>query len=911
MKEKSNIIFKKKTWFTVFNQPYIDNLYHEYLNKKSSVANIWSKKFKKIIKKQKKIKKKKIKYYIKENAYKEIINTYRLHGYKIAKIDPLGLIKNSNIIEFDIIKKKYLNINENNFYLKKYFPKKKKIKKIFKKFNKIYCNTIGIEHGHLSKLKEKKWIQYQLEEKFYNYNLSIKKKKNLLKNLISAELLEKNLGNKYPGTKRFSLEGSETFIPILKTILNFAKKKNKKYVIIGMAHRGRLNVLINILKKKLSQVFYEFSNEYHNISYSDDVKYHKGYTRFIKIKNDDKIVVKLLYNPSHLEIINPVVSGTARAYIDKINNNVKVLPIMVHGDLAICGQGIVQETLNMSQTRGYSTGGSIHIIINNQIGFTTSNKKDIRSSKFCTDIAKMIDSPIFHINADEPESAIYIIKLALNFRDIFKKDVFINLVSYRRHGHNETDDPNITQPIMYKNIYKHKTVTQIYENLLINQKIVDNKYIAKIKKKYNTYFNTKYFIFLNISNKKLHFNSFLKENKKNFKKKKYKVKKKKLQKLAYKINNLPKNINIHLQVKKIYNSRIKMVLKKELFNWGAAENLAYAILLKKGFSCRLSGEDVQRGTFAHRHCAIYDQNTNKKYIPLQNITSKEKFNIWNSTLSEAAILAFEYGYSIVNHEKCLTIWEAQFGDFINGAQIVIDQFISSAETKWNQKSNLVIFLPHGYEGQGPEHSSARIERFLQLCAEKNMYICIPSNPAQIYHLLCRHMFKKIIKPLIIFSPKSLLRHPLAKSTFKDLLNKKFLNILVEEKKISNKLITRVVFCSGKIYYDLLIQKQKNKNYNISLIRIEQLYPFPKKQLKILLQLYKHINDFIWCQEEPRNQGSWNYIKNILLKIIPYTASLQYIGRPASSTTAVGSLYIHKKQQKKIINQIFSTINCEN
>ncbi|WP_343189284.1 2-oxoglutarate dehydrogenase E1 component [Buchnera aphidicola] len=879
---------KKNTFVTIFNQSYLESIYKKFKKDKNSISSHWRNFFLKKFKKKKTKKKTNIK--IKK---KYIINFFRKYGYKIAKLNPLNISKKKNIIKFNKIKKKYL--------LKKKNKKYKIIKKIFNKYKKIYSKKIGFEFTYLNNKKEKKWIQNKIENIDDKKKITNKKKIYILKNLIYAESFEKYLGLKYPGSKRFSLEGAESFILILKNIINYSKKKNKKKIIIGMAHRGRLNVLINILKKNILKLFCEFSNLYIKKDNSGDVKYHKGCIRITKNNNNKKMIINLQHNPSHLEIINPVVMGVSRAYSDIYNKKNIIVPINVHGDASISGQGVIQETLNMSKTKAYNVNGTIHIIINNQIGFTTSNNYDLRSSKSCADIAKMINIPIFHVNSDCPESVMFITKIAFKFREKFKKDVFINLYCYRRQGHNEIDDPFITQPILYKKILKHPKITKIYKKKLINKKIINKKYFKKIKKKYFLKINNKFIFFEN--NKK----KILKKKKKKIIKKNnindFIIKKKILKKIIYKINNIPKNINMHSTVKKIYNYRKNIKKKNHLLDWGTAENLTYATILFQGISCRLSGEDIERGTFSHRHCVIHDQKNKKYYIPLKNISKNQgNFNIWNSTLSEESILAFEYGYANTYKNKNLTIWEAQFGDFCNGAQIVIDQFISASEQKWNENCNLVLFLPHGYEGQGPEHSSGRIERFLQLCAEKNIIICIPSTPVQLYHLLRRQIFKNILKPLIIFSPKSLLRHPLAKSSLKEFYSKKFLKILPELDNINNNNDSkRIVFCSGKIYYELLIKRRKIKKNNIILLRIEQLYPFPKKYIINILKKYKKIKDIIWCQEEPKNQGAWNYIKNILKKKI-IKKKIKYIGRKKSSSTAVGNIIIHKKQQKKIINK---------
>ncbi|QJC37729.1 2-oxoglutarate dehydrogenase E1 component [Enterobacteriaceae endosymbiont of Donacia bicoloricornis] len=675
------------------------------------------------------------------------------------------------------------------------------------------------------------------------------------------------------------------------------KLENKtKKIIFAMSHRGRLNFLVNIMGKKIKDIINEFTDILPKKKHIDDVKYHLGYSSIIEI-NKKKIELELAYNPSHLEIINSITMGITRFYNDILKkniNNFNILPINIHGDASFSGQGIIQEILNLSQTRGYGIYGTIHIIINNQIGFTTSKNIDMRSSYYCTDIAKMIQCPVFHVNADNLESVIFTTRLAIKYRNTFHKDVFIDLVSYRRYGHNEMDDPYITQPLMYNYIKNHKRIQNLYFDQLFLQNIIDNDEKKKLYQKYQNLFNQgKVFIKTFVPIKKKCTNIIIKNIKIN-----------ELKKLLFRISSFPKNFNIHPIVKKIYLDRMNMSKEIKKIDWGTAENLAFANILNQGMSCRFSGEDVKRGTFSHRHSVIYDQKNGSSYTPLNNISLNQGiFNIYNSVLSEEAVLGFEYGYSL-NNINGITIWEAQFGDFVNGAQIIIDQFISSGEIKWNYKSGLVIILPHGYEGQGPEHSSARIERFLQLCAGKNMKICIPSNASQIYYLLCEQAFNFKKKPLIIFSPKSLLRHPLACSSLKNFINNSFKLIIDElDQKINIKNIQYIVFCTGKIYYDLLEYRNFIKKNNLILIRIEQLYPFPKKDLKKIIEKYKKIKYFCWCQEEPKNQGPWIYIKNCFKNKL--NLNVNYFGRNKSSSPSTGYFIIHKKQQQEIINSVFN------
>ncbi|WP_075433822.1 2-oxoglutarate dehydrogenase E1 component [Buchnera aphidicola] len=832
------------------------------------------------------------------------INSYRIFGHYVAHLNPLVSCKKALKIPelsktFHQIKKEELNslIHFNFLLFKKNISS---FKEIYLFFKKKYCKYIGFEYMHLNKLDEKQWLQTYIETHNVKNTLSNAEKEDLLKNLIKSTTFEKFIHTKFPGNKRFSLEGCDVLIPALKAIIAFCIHRKTKKIFLGMAHRGRLNVMFNVLQCNVLKMFQNNWQEIKQHNGTGDVKYHLGIKKKITL-GEKKIEIHLLNNPSHLEIVTPVVAGCCKFYLENQVCTHYPLPIIIHGDAAFTGQGVIQETLNMSQTPGYGVGGSVHIIINNQISFTTSKKKYLRSSKYCTDIAKMIDSPIFHVNADQPESVIFSVKLALKFRYLFKKDVFIDLVCYRRLGHNEVDDPSITQPFMYALIKKHKRICRLYSKKLLHQ----NNY--SYEDLYQAY-NRRLILQLKLSNirikKKLSEDYQSKATKLvPFKNISYQM----LKKIARKLFELPKNLIIHRQVKKIFYNRMQMANNKSLLDWGAIENLAYSTLMYYGITCRLTGEDVRRGTFSHRHTTVICQKKNITYIPLKHLSRLTgSFYIWDSVLSEESVLAFEYGYSIAS-KAILNIWEAQFGDFSNGAQVVIDQFIASGAQKWGCASSLTMLLPHGYEGQGPEHSSGRLERYLQLCAQKNIRICVPTTVSQMYYILINQGRSLLKRPLILFTPKSLLRNPLTFISIKDLFFEKFHKILLTNPINQTHKINRIIFCSGKIYYELLDFWNKNKIFDVNILRIEQLYPFPHKKINNILKKYANIKYFIWCQEEPKNQGGWSYIYFYFKKYVLKNNNgqlFQYTGRPKFASTSEGSFLDHQKQQKKIIESAF-------
>lgn len=765
-----------------------------------------------------------------------------------------------------------------------------------------YCGTIGLEFMHVNDLEARTWLQRQMEnllnKPLFNANEQVK----FLQELTAADGLERYLGAKFPGAKRFSLEGSDAFIPLMKEIIRHGAKNGVKEIVMGMAHRGRLNMLVNVLGKKPAELFDEFAGKHHGNG-TGDVKYHQGFSSNFVTDNGD-VHLSLAFNPSHLEIVSPVVQGSVRARQKRIGDleQTQVLPVTVHGDSAVIGQGVVQETLNMSSARGYTVGGTIRVVINNQIGFTTSNTKDTRSTEYCTDIAKMIEAPVIHVNGDDPEAVVYAARMAVEFRTLFKRDIFIDLVSYRRHGHNEADEPLATQPVMYKLIRQHPTPRKVYADRLVAANVITESQATEMMNDYRDALDRGECVvpeWREVDLSAVDWSKYLSQEWSDYESR---FDPKRFRELALKISEYPADHPVHSRVEKIYQDRQLMAQGEKLFDWGMAETMAYATLLDDGHHIRISGEDSGRGTFFHRHAVLHNLDERKTYMPLANLHPHQgRFEVWDSVLSEEAVLAFEYGYATAA-PKTLTIWEAQFGDFANGAQVVIDQFISSGEQKWGRMCGLVMLLPHGYEGQGPEHSSARLERYLQLCAQQNMQVCVPSTPAQIYHLLRRQMLRKVRRPLVVISPKSLLRHPLAVSEMQELVQGKFQNVIGEIDNLDPKQVKRVVFCAGKVYYDLLEQRRKNNQTDIAIIRIEQLYPYPHEEVRSILAAFSHVTDFVWCQEEPLNQGAWYCSQHNFRADLPENAKLRYVGRPASASPAVGYMSLHNEQQQTLINE---------
>ncbi|HET9843476.1 MAG TPA: 2-oxoglutarate dehydrogenase E1 component [Gammaproteobacteria bacterium] len=839
-----------------------------------------------------------------------LIQAYRLQGHLHAQINPLGFRELETVYSTELSLEDHgLSVNDLGitFDVETFVgPKQMTLGQLYYALTNTYCGSIGTEYMHIPYQEEREWIQHRIEAArgapIYTNEVKVK----ILERLIAAEGLEKYLGSKYPGAKRFSLEGGDALIVILDELIQRAGTHKAREVIMAMAHRGRLNVLINVLGKKASDLFDEFEGKYFANLESGDVKYHQGFSSDIATPGGN-VHVALAFNPSHLEIVTPVMCGSVRSRQKRLNDpdHNKVLPIAIHGDAAFSGQGVVMETLNMSETRAYRIGGTVHIIVNNQIGFTTSIRQDARSTLYCSDVAKVVLAPIFHVNADDPEAVLFVTQLALDYRMRFNKDVVIDLVCYRRHGHNEADEPAATQPKMYKKIRKHPTVVEVYAKNLILQGILTEEDVEHHVEKNRARLDKGECVASNIvtglvSDYAIDWTPYFSFDWRA--KVKTKIDKSTFQRIAEQMVKLPENFELHPRVKKIFEDRKRMGQGEILCDWGFAETLAYASLCDQCIQVRITGQDVGRGTFFHRHAILHDQKTGEVYIPIANVNSNQgKFEIYDSLLSEEAVLAFEYGYSTTD-PSALVVWEAQFGDFANGAQVVIDQFISSGQQKWGRLCGLVMLLPHGYEGQGPEHSSARLERFLQLCAELNIQVCVPTTASQVFHMLRRQILRKIRTPLIVMSPKSLLRHKEASSDIQEFIHGEFKLIIPENHDLDKDKVTKIVLCAGKVYYDLREERNKKEKFYIAIIRIEQLYPFPEDELRKEIAQYKNVEVVVWCQEEPKNQGAWYSQQHHFISCISNKQTLVYAGRPASAAPAVGYLKAHTEQQSALIEE---------
>lgn len=848
-----------------------------------------------------------------------IVAAYRYLGSQYANLDPLKRQERPLIPELDPATYGLSEVDMDITFSASntYFGQDQMtLREIVKALRDTYCRNIGWEYMHINDPAQRRWLQERIETNTATPNFSADQKIRILDRLTAAEGLERYLHTRYVGQKRFSLEGGESFIACIDELIQRAGKEGVQEIVIGMAHRGRLNVLVNTLGKNPSQLFEEFEGKHADDLPAGDVKYHQGFSSDVTTPGGP-VHLSLAFNPSHLEIVNPVVEGSVKARQERRGDKEgrQVLPILVHGDAAFAGQGVVMETLNLVNTRGYGTGGTVHVVINNQIGFTTSDPRDARSTLYCTDVVKMIEAPVFHVNADDPEAVIFATQLAMDYRQEFKKDVVLDIVCFRKLGHNEQDTPAVTQPLMYRKISQHPGTRALYAERLVVQKVVKpedpdfmveefrkamdegrhgrndptlTNYKSKFAVDWSPYLNKKWTDAADTS-----------------------VPISEIRRLSERLTSIPSDFKLHTLVQKVINDRAAMGRGELSLDWGMGEHLAFASLVNSGYAVRVTGQDCGRGTFTHRHAVLHHQGREKwdegTYIPLQNVSdSQAPFVVIDSVLSEEAVLGFEYGYSTAE-PNTMVVWEAQFGDFANGAQVVIDQFISSGEVKWGRASGLVMMLPHGYEGQGPEHSSARIERFLQLCADNNIQVCQPTTPAQIFHLLRRQMIRLFRKPLVIFTPKSLLRHKEAISTLQDLSKGQFQTVIGDRGDLDADKVKRVILCSGRVYYDLVAARRERKETDTAIMRVEQLYPFPHKSLSAELKKFPKVTEVVWCQDEPQNQGPWFQIQHNILENMTDGQKLGYAGRPASASPAVGYYAKHVEQQKQMIDAAFGKL----
>lgn len=911
---------------------YVDSLYEDFLVQPDSVPEEWQKLFKSMQATQAQdVSIKSIEDYFrrlsaqrktaimpeisspKQTQVMDLVNAYRSQGHLNAKLDPLEI---NSVVNIPCLNPSSygLSLDDPTTYQvsSSISEKPLALKNLVDTLNRIYCSSLGFEYTYISDDVQKKWWQERIERQQGRFNFSPDQKRTILSGLIAADGFERYLHTRFVGQKRFSLEGGDALIPMMTHLMTQAAHYHVKEAFVGMAHRGRLNILINVMGKSPQSLYDEFEGK-GNYERTGDVKYHLGYSSRLDLGNQQSIDAFLAFNPSHLEIISPVVEGAVRSRQTIRKDLLKkdtVLPILIHGDSAFTGQGVVMETFNFSQARSYSTGGTVHIVINNQVGFTTNDPHDTRSSHYCTDIAKMIEAPVIHVNGDDPEAVIFATNLALDYRMQFHRDVVIDLVCYRRQGHNEADEAAITQPLMYKIIRSRPVLRDLYAKALEQQQVITSTWYQEAVDSYRQKMDKGESLVPQFPkpesspyrvNWKKYYNTTWQEVAKTG------VDLSILQQCLEKISVVPDHFTLHPVVERTRQERLTMLKGEQALNWGCAETLAFGTLLQQGYEVRLSGQDCGRGTFSHRHAVWHDQTTEKTYIPLETLaqSATRPFTVIDSVLSEEAVLAFEYGYAATNPEA-LVIWEGQFGDFANGAQVVIDQFISSGEQKWGRLCGLMMFLPHGYEGQGPEHSSARLERFMQLCAQQNMQVCVPSTPAQIFHLLRRQMLRPYRKPLIVMTPKSLLRHKRAVSSLDELVHGQFQNVLPEIETLDASRVKKLVLCSGKVYYDLLQAREDRSISDVAILRIEQLYPFPTAELKKQLEKYPNVVEVIWCQEEPQNQGAWFTSQHHMLECLNKEQHLRYAGREFAAAPAVGSYALHLKQQQAFIEDVFAS-----
>jgi len=844
----------------------------------------------------------------KQTAVGKLVTAYRSRGHLSAKLDPLAMMPQQNAPDLGLAFHGLSDSDlDSEFAVASYFGAEKyKLRDLVTQLNATYSSSIGAEFMHISDAAQRHWMQQKLERAAGKFAFGKDEKKRILERLTAAEGLERYLHTKYVGQKRFSLEGGDSLIPMMDAVIRDAGSAGAKDVVIGMAHRGRLNVLVNTLGKPAQKLFAEFEGKFDHVddpAHSGDVKYHMGFSADVATPGG-AVHLALAFNPSHLEIVNPVVAGSVRARQMRREDTKgeKVLPILIHGDAAFAGQGVIMELFQMSQARGFRVGGTVHIVINNQVGFTTSRTDDSRSTLYCTDPAKIIGAPVLHVNGDDPEAVVFCAKLALEFRNTFNRDIVIDLVCYRRHGHNEADEPSATQPLMYQNIRARKTTRELYSDALITQAVLTGDESKTLVDSYRDKLDkgdvTTELAQADKDNANVDWSPWLKGKLSDVVK--TGTPRFVLDALAKKINTIPDTLKLHPRVAKIYEDRNKMATGELAMDWGFAENLAYASLLQEGYKLRLVGQDSGRGTFFHRHAVLHDQVTGQTTMPLRELVQNpEHAVIIDSLLSEEAVMGFEFGYSTAE-PMTLNIWEGQFGDFANGAQVVIDQFICSGESKWGRLCGLALFLPHGYEGQGPEHSSARLERFLQLCALNNIQVCTPTSPAQMFHMLRRQMLRPTRKPLVVMTPKSMLRHKLSVSTLDDLANGEFQNLIKDSQCADPLQAKRVVVCGGKVYYDLIEAMQAKDIKNVAVVRVEQLYPFPRPELAAELARFGHVKEIVWCQEEPQNQGAWYQIQHHLNACLNVGQSLSYAGRARSAAPACGHSNTHVAELNRLI-----------
>jgi 2-oxoglutarate dehydrogenase E1 component len=852
-----------------------------------------------------------------------LIAAYRFLGSRWADLDPLKRTERPKIPELE---PSFYDLTESDMDItfsaaNTYFTKAENmsLREIVQALRETYCRTIGAEFMHCTDPAEKRWWQERLESRRSTPSFSADEKKHILDRLTAAEGLERYLHTKYVGQKRFSLEGGESFIASMDEVVQRAGTNGVQEIVIGMAHRGRLNVLVNTLGKMPADLFAEFDHTAKEDLPAGDVKYHQGFSSDVTTPGGP-VHLSLAFNPSHLEIVNPVVEGSVKARMERRGDKDgdQVLPVLVHGDAAFAGQGVVMETLALAQTRGYFTGGTVHLVINNQIGFTTSDPRDSRSTLYCSDVVKMIEAPVLHVNADDPEAVVWCTQLAMDYRQQFKKDVVVDIICFRKLGHNEQDTPSLTQPLMYKKIAQHPGTRRLYGDKLVAQGVLQAEganspdgmvkaYRAAMDEGRHTVdpvltnFKSKYAV---------DWAPFL--GKKWTDAADTALPLAEVKRLSERVTTLPATFKVHPLVEKVLADRAAMGRGEINVDWGMGETLAYASLVASGYAVRLSGEDCGRGTFVHRHAVLHDQNREKwdtgTYVPLQNVAEGQApFVVIDSLLSEEAVLGFEYGYAAAE-PNTLTIWEAQFGDFANGAQVVIDQFIASGEVKWGRVNGLTLMLPHGYEGQGPEHSSARLERFMQLAADNNMQIVQPTSASQIFHLLRRQMVRQFRKPLIIFTPKSLLRNKDATSPLAEFTKGEFKTVIGPARaEVEGDKVKRVICCSGKVAYDLIKKRDEKKAWDVAIVRVEQLYPFPHKAFAAEMKRFPNATDVVWCQDEPQNQGAWFYVQHYVHENMLDGQKLGYAGRPASASPAVGYSHLHQEQQKALLDQAFGKL----